>query len=91
MTYIIREAECDKAELDTKQVTRIVRRMHKAIKEANSIGLLVFGGSSSISLRIEDENSNTFGELICAEIDCMCSGGCGATHDYSDGLMRGEA
>ena len=48
----IDEDKCSEFGLDPKRVASIARRITKAAMEAHSIGLVVFGGSGSGSLRI---------------------------------------
>lgn len=43
---------CEKYRLDPKRVESIARRLSKAAQEASEIGLKVFGGSGSGTLRL---------------------------------------
>lgn len=80
--------ECEKADLDEKEVERIARGLASYAKQAEKMGMTIFGGSS-LSLRFKDDND--LGALIVA--DCIANnvdGGCGSHTYCEDGLMRGE-
>lgn len=58
------EDKCSELGVDPKRVQSIARRISKAAVEAHSIGLVVFGGSGSGSLRISGRGiSGTVAEL----------------------------
>lgn len=80
--------ECAAAGVDPKEVARIARGLSKYGKEARALGLCVFGGSGSGSLRKNDFPRR---ELIVAEIDGSFDGGDGGCDTFDDGLMRGES
>lgn len=48
------EEKCLEHGLDTKRVASIARRLSRAAQEASDLGLTVFGGSGSGSLRVND-------------------------------------
>ncbi|WP_217495096.1 hypothetical protein [Vibrio sonorensis] len=48
------EDECIAAELDPKEVRRIAKGLTRYAKQAEALGLTIFGGSGSGSLRIDD-------------------------------------
>ena len=77
------ERECEAAGLDAVVVESVARRLSRAVKDADRLGLRVFGGAGSGTLRLKD--------LVVAELGGMnWDGGDGATLEGSDGLMRGE-
>jgi hypothetical protein len=80
--------ECIVAELDHKEVKRIATGLSRYAKQAEALGLTIFGGSGAGTLRISDNSG--FGPLIVAELDGPFSGGDGATFEEADGLLRGE-
>lgn len=84
----INEAECKAAGVDQKEVARIARGLSKYGKQAAALGLCVFGGSGSGSLRKSDYPRR---ELVLAGLDGVFDGGDGACNDHEDGLMRGES
>lgn len=89
----ILEDECERAGLDQAKVASITRRLSKAAREANALGLTIFGGSGSGSLRWRDpfENDHRRGPLVVAHIQGgNFDGGDGAEHPDEYGLMRGE-
>ncbi len=79
------EKECLHAELDEKEVARVARNLSKWGKKAHELGLGVFGGSGSGTLRVFGTDA-----LIVADIDGSFDGGDGATHEDKNGLHRGE-
>lgn len=84
---MINDQECDKAGVDAKKIKAIERALKKAVKQANALGVTVFGGTGTLSLRFTDDPAK--GDLILAEIKGNVSGGCGAQGD-EDGFIRGE-
>lgn len=86
MKYV-NEEECAKAGLDLKQVESIARRLSKAAMEARALGVTVFGGSGSGTLRFNDGKDQ---ELIVSTLDGDFDGGDGACLPDDDGLLRGE-
>lgn len=86
-----RDAECEFAGVDVTRVAALSRRLAACAKEARSLGLEIFGGSgtATIRARVDDHRS---GALIVAEVSgpCVWNGGDGATHEKADGLMYGE-
>ncbi|MCD8475432.1 MAG: hypothetical protein LRY40_01555 [Shewanella fodinae] len=79
--------ECNAAELDHKEVKRIAAGLSRYAKQAEVLGLTIFGGSGTGTLRFNDNSG--FGPLIVAELDGLFSGGDGAALE-EDGLLRGE-
>lgn len=84
------EDECHAAGVDPKEVARIARGLSRYAKEAQTLGLEIFGGSGFGSLRAEHDRSN-LGRLVLASLDGMYDGGDGAYGPDDDGLMRGES
>ena len=81
--------ECIAAGLDEKEVARITRGFERYLKQADELGIQVFGGGGCLSLRFDDNKG--LGHLVVA--DCQggnVEGGCGAEKNYGDGLTRGE-
>lgn len=78
----IDDAACDKAGIPIKDVMSIMRRLSKAGKDAQSLGIKIFGGSGHGSLRIEVGGR----ALVLADLDGMFDGGDGAT--IPDGDLR---
>jgi hypothetical protein len=80
------ESECEAAGVDAKKVESIARRLASLGKEAKALGLMIFGGSGTGTLRPYGERP-----LIVARIGTdSWDGGCGATDYDSEGLERGE-
>ena len=84
----INKKECLKAGLDIKKVASIARKLSKAGKEAAEIGLCIFGGSGTGTLRYDEANRK--GNLIVGCIDGDYDGGDGAQYDWGDEYLRGE-
>ena len=85
---VVNEDECNAYGVDPKRVASIARRIERAAKEAQSMGIQVFGGSNG-TLRGLCGAYET--QLILADIyEGNWSGGDGATSVDDDGLIRGE-
>jgi len=84
------QRECEKAGLDIKKVESIARRLSKAAKEASDIGVHIFGGSGSGSLRFDDRNDNGRNLIIADCLLGMFDGGDGAAMEDDEGFLRGE-
>lgn len=89
------EEECVAAGLDPKKVASIARRLDRAAKDATALGLTVFGGSGSGSLRCSGsalgyQAGVHCGPLIVADLDGSWDGGDGGFGPGPDGLQRGE-
>ena len=85
----VNEAECEAAGLDPKEVEKVAKGLARQLKSAKALGIYVFGGSGSGSLRYDDGTGK--GSLVVA--DCLpgtVDGGDGATFPDEDGLLRGE-
>jgi hypothetical protein len=83
--------ECEAAGLDVKQVDRIAKRLESAARDARKLGLEVFGGSGSASLRVM-ERGDTERALVVADISGgSWNGGDGSYGPDENGLNRGES
>lgn len=80
--------ECEKAGLDIKKVDSIARRISKAAKEAKEIGIEIFGGSGTGTLRYYDDHDKR--PLLIADLDGIFDGGDGAAIEDDEGFLRGE-
>jgi len=83
----INEDECRAAGLDPKEVERIAKGLSRYAKQAHKLGLTVFGGSGTGTLRADDGGN---GALVVAVLDGHIDGGDGGTNFDSNGLERGE-
>ena len=92
MSGFVYTDECEFAGLDPKKVASIARRISRAAQEARALGITVFGGSGSGTLRWHAEYSdrNDQGPIVLAELDGCFDGGDGSTHTDADGFLRGE-
>lgn len=79
--------ECEAAGLDINEVERIAKGISRYAKQAQKLGIQVFGGTGSGSLRFDDGNA---GRLVLADLDGNFDGGDGGTPESADGLLRGE-
>lgn len=86
------ENEIEAVGLDEKKIASIARRISKAAIEAREMGITIFGGSGSGTLRYFGYNDTRKGEgnLIVAYLEGAFDGGDGATYEDDDGLQRGE-
>jgi hypothetical protein len=86
-----REAECAFAGVDERRVAALARRLAACAKEARSLGVEIFGGTGSATIRARVPDAMS-GGMIVAEVPgpCVWDGGDGATHIGQDGLMYGE-
>ena len=86
--FEIHEDECFAAGKDVKAIASVARKLHKLSKELDRLGVYVFGGSGTGTIRFNDGNG---GPLVLAHIGQGFDGGDGACDAYgSDGLLRGE-
>ena len=84
----INERECEAAGLDPKEVARISRGISRYAKEARKLGLSIFGGSGTGTLRCQSGSHE--GALVVADLQGDFDGGDGACREDEDGLLRGE-
>lgn len=82
--------ECIAAGLDPKEVERIAKGISRYARQAQALGIQIFGGGSGGgSLRFARGHEEA-GALVLADLDGMYEGGDGATDWDSEGLLRGE-
>lgn len=89
----VNERECDIAGQDPKVIKRLANRLQKIANECGELGITIFGGSGTGSLRGFDGNRQRgLGGrmLILADIGGNFDGGDGGCTPDEDGLMRGE-
>lgn len=90
MSVTIREDECRAAGIDPAEVRKIALRLARAARDAHKLGMLIFGGAHSGSLR-DLHGDTSQGRLVLAEIDSgSWDGGDGGAYPRADGLTRGE-
>lgn len=94
---VVYEEECAAAGLDPKKVASIARRLDRAAKDAKALGLTVFGGTGSGTLRRSNSALGNrsgghvhCGPLIVANMDGSWDGGDGGFGPGPDGFQRGE-
>ncbi|MDH0959082.1 hypothetical protein EGJ86_19315 [Pseudomonas sp. o96-267] len=81
--------ECEAAGLDPKEVARIARGLSRYAKQAEALGIQVFGGGGTGQLRFDDGARG--GNLILADLHGNFDGGDGACSQDDYGLLRGES
>ena len=83
------EESCKAAGVDPIKVESLARRLHKLGIEAHKMGLFIFGGSGSGTLRTEESYNNR--NIVVASFGkgMEWDGGDGATTTI-DGVMYGE-
>ena len=89
----VRNAECLAAGIDPAIVRRLSLTIERAALEAQALGIQVFGGDGSGSLRASDDVSRAGkgGALILADLQGNWSGGDGGQDPFSPDLfVRGE-
>lgn len=87
MMPTINEKECQKAGLDEKELLKVARRVERAIKDLNKLGVQFFAGSSC-TMRFYDGHEQM---LIVGEFSVLhADGGDGATWEDEEGFVRGE-
>jgi|TARA_A100001518_G_C1222020_1_gene66890 1,4-dihydroxy-2-naphthoyl-CoA synthase len=84
---MVNSSECQAAGLDPAEVAKIARGLSRYAKQAQALGVKVFGGGAGGQLRFCDGGT---GDLILADLDGDFDGGDGATGHDADGLLRGE-
>ncbi len=84
----INKPECLAAALDPTDVARIARGLSRYTRQAQALGLCVFGGAGGGTLRFDDGGR---GPLVVADLDGLFDGGDGATNEDAEGLIRGES
>lgn len=89
MAYL-NDDECEAAGLDPKKVLSLARRFERLSKEADAMGLHVFGGSGSGTLRFPDRDGRKTSLIVASICPNGFDGGCGASREDENGLLRGE-
>jgi len=90
---MLNERECDVAAQDPATVRRLASRLQRLANDCDALGITIFGGSGSGSLRAWDGNRPrelTGRLLILASIEGPFDGGDGGSCPDDDGLERGE-
>ena len=82
--------ECEKAGFDHKKVAEIERGLSKYSRMADKLGIFLFGGSGTGSLRFYDKIGLEERPLILGYFSGYVDGGDGACWEDDEGLMRGE-
>lgn len=80
--------ECEAAGLDPDKVEKIAAGLSRYAKQAQALGIGIFGASGSGELRFRDHDDK--GPLKVASLSGDFDGGDGADYDWGDGLLRGE-
>lgn len=86
----VNKNECQAAGVDPAEVAKIARGLSRYAKQARALGLCVFGGSGSGTLRFDDMQGIESGPLVVASLDGPFDGGDGGERQDDDGLLRGE-
>ncbi len=81
------EAECEAAGLDYDEVRKLASRLERAGKDAQKLGLHIFGGSGRGTLRFDTPEGPL---VVCAITEGSWDGGDGGTSPDENGLERGE-
>ena len=74
--------------IDKKKCVSLARRLSRIIKDADNLGIIIFGGSGSLSLRYTYDNYKP--PLILVDWICDADGGDGGTDINEDGLTVAE-
>ncbi len=83
------ENECLAAGKDPEAVRKLARTLDRAAKQAEALGVKIFGGSGNGTIRSYDGDAQH--PLVLALVDGhMWDGGDGAEFTDENGLMRGE-
>jgi hypothetical protein len=84
----IHEHECEAAGKDTGKITQLALDLHRISVRMKQLGVYVFGGSGSGTIRAQMPGDDR--PLVLADIGSGFDGGDGATREDADGLLRGE-
>jgi hypothetical protein len=69
------DERCERFGLDPRKVASIARRLSRAAREADELGLTIFGGSGTGTLRYRPHGGGTSAEV--ASLDGVFDGGDG--------------
>jgi|GEM_PF-1953120 len=86
---LVYKDECLLIGLDPKDVQRIANKIHKAVKEANDLGLYLMGGLSG-DLRYDGEDRDEKGAIVVACLNIATEGGDASYSPDDEGINRGE-
>jgi len=86
-TYV-NKAECVSAGLDAQEVALIAKGLARYGKRAAALGICIFGGSGTGSLRYMDDRLK--GSLVLGYFDGFVDGGDGIAREDEKGFLRGE-
>lgn len=77
---------------DEAEVASIARRLARCGRDAERLGLTIFGGAGSADLRKRQVNDGLSGAFIVASVtDGMWDGGDGGNYMDEHDLLRGES
>jgi len=82
--------ECIHYGIDPDVVKRFEVRINRLLKDMDKYGLSLFCGSSC-SIRANDYDAGGHQLVVGSFSGSNADGGCGASSDHGDGLLRGEA
>ena len=86
---MVNDEECEAAGIDPKKVESIARRLKRISGEMQALGVVLFGGGGTGSLRFDEGNGK--GRLVLAELGGHSfDGGDGCAMRDDSGLLRGE-
>ncbi len=86
---ILYEEECQHAGFDPPKIGRLGKRLEKLARELGDMGVTIFGGAGTGSLRFNDGHRLPL--VLASGIGYNIDGGDGACrNDGPDGFMRGE-
>jgi hypothetical protein len=94
MVYL-NENECDfvgYSEAKRRKITRLATEIERAAKQLSKMGIQIFAGGSSTTLRYLDEkHTEGYGAVIIGGISGGCwDGGDGGSENDGEGILRGE-
>lgn len=84
------EKECSRAGIDPKLVQSISRRLDAVMRDAQKIGISLFCGGSSPTLRFNDSDPSRRLLIVGYCNFNNADGGDGGCCEDDNGLMRGE-
>jgi hypothetical protein len=88
------DEECAAVDVDPARVARLARRLEACAKEAKALGVFMFGGAGTCTVRAHSPSHAQLGDrpFIVAHVGgpALWDGGDGAELADGAGLMRGE-